>query len=295
MPGLFWIVAVVIAASIGAAVYFWQKDLRKRRAVAELAYEQAEREGRHADALQHLLALAQADGGAELAEKAGMYLLSGKAGIREADVAVLWLERSAKGGRAVAQRELGLLLLHGDGAPQEAARGVQLLTDAAHQGDEIAKQQLDRLASATITIPAQALQQAMAGSQASAPEPPALATEPAAPRVKRPVLKLKHAGVRHRVSAADGEILIGREPGVNILVAASHVSRRHATIIWDGDGNPLLVNLSKSGTSVQPSGQPAMAVDGSLRLEGEGRIGLAQDFAFAEAEKTVVTYESKLA
>jgi pSer/pThr/pTyr-binding forkhead associated (FHA) protein len=109
------------------------------------------------------------------------------------------------------------------------------------------------------------------------------------------VLKLKYAGVRHRVSAADGEILIGREPGVNILVAASHVSRRHATIIWDPDGYPLLVNLSQSGTSVQLNGQPAAAVEGSLRLEGEGRIGLAQDFAFAEAEKTVVVFEAKLA
>jgi hypothetical protein len=292
MPGPLWIVAAVVAIAIGAAVYFWQRGARRRRDEALRAYEQAERDGRYADALQHLIAVAQADGGAELAEQVGLYLLGEKAGAREPDVAVLWLERAAKGGRTAARRELGLLLLHGEGAPQDPARGVQLLTDAAHAGDEIAKQQLDRLTSATIALPAQMLQQAVASAPPTAPAP---AAEPQAPRPRRPVLKLKHAGVRHRVSAADGEILIGREPGVNILVAAAHVSRRHATITWDPDGYPLLVNLSKSGTSVQASGQPAAVVEGSLRLEGEGRIGLAQDFAYAEAEKTVVTYEAKLA
>ena len=96
---MFWIAVVVIAIGLGVAIWFWQMGLRRRRDESARAYEQAEREGRHADALQHLVAFAQADGGAATAEQVGLYLLSGKAGGREADVAVLWLERAAKGGR----------------------------------------------------------------------------------------------------------------------------------------------------------------------------------------------------
>src|SRR5215472_18267290 len=76
----------------------------------------------------------------------------------------------------------------------------------------------------------------------------------------QPVLKLKFGGVRHRVSAADGEILIGRAPDAQILVSAPHVSRHHATLIWDSEGYPVLVNLSQSGTSLKPSGEAPRTV-----------------------------------
>src|SRR5262245_46370338 len=116
---------------------------------------------------------------------------------------------------------------------------------------------------------------------AAAPASAALAV-PAAP-VKWPVLKLKFGGVRHRVSKADGEIMIGRAPDAQILVNAAHVSRHHATLIWDENGYPLLVNLSQSGTSLKPNGGAARVVETSCALEGEGSIGLFDDYAFAEA------------
>jgi hypothetical protein len=126
-------------------------------------------------------------------------------------------------------------------------------------------------------------------------EAPAVdAVLPAADAVpKNPVLKLKYGGVRHRVSRDDGEIMIGRETQANILVTAAQVSRHHATIIWDDLGYPLLVNLSKSGTSVQLEGGAPAVVDGSMRLEGVGKIGLCSDFAYAEQNQTVVDFESK--
>jgi hypothetical protein len=131
-------------------------------------------------------------------------------------------------------------------------------------------------------------------AHAPAAPPAALpAGGPAAGTPKRPELKLKYGGVRHRVSAADGEITIGREPGSIVHVGAPHVSRHHATIIWADDGYPLLVNLSQSGTSIQPDGGQAMKVDGSTRLEGTGRIGLFADFAYAESNNSVVVFEAK--
>lgn len=131
-----------------------------------------------------------------------------------------------------------------------------------------------------------------AAPEASAPAGnAAVDAAPAAP--KKPVLKLKYGGVRHHVCADDGEIMIGREPKANILVAEAHVSRHHATIIWDDRGYPLLVNLSKSGTSFHLDGAAPAVVDGSMRLEGAGRIGLCADFAFAEQNRAVVVFESK--
>lgn len=128
---------------------------------------------------------------------------------------------------------------------------------------------------------------------APAPAPaPALGT-PAAGPAKRPELKLKFGGVRHRVSKDDGEITLGRDPGSVIHVGAPHVSRHHATIIWMDDGYPLLVNLSQSGTSIQQDGGQPMTIDGSTRLEGTGRIGLFADFAYAEANNSVVVFEAK--
>ena len=123
--------------------------------------------------------------------------------------------------------------------------------------------------------------------------PFAKAPPPQPPPARQPVLKLKFGGVRHRVSAADGEIMIGRAPDAHILVSAPHVSRHHATLIWDSDGYPVLVNLSQSGTSLKPSGGAPRVVEKSCALEGEGAIGLFAEYAFAEANGTVVTYEAK--
>jgi hypothetical protein len=135
-----------------------------------------------------------------------------------------------------------------------------------------------------------------AGKESQPPTlPPAVGPEsvPAA-RTRVPGLKLKYGGVRHRVTKADGEIMIGRDVDANILVNAPHVSRHHASIIWDDEGYPLIVNLSKSGTSLKIDGQSEpVSFSSSTRLEGEGRIGLAEDFAYAEAQQTVVIYELK--
>lgn len=137
-----------------------------------------------------------------------------------------------------------------------------------------------------------------AAEVAAAAAPLAVAPAADAPAIdsapRKPVLKLKYGGVRHRVSADDGEIMIGREPKANILVAAPHVSRHHATIIWDDRGYPLLVNLSKSGTSILADGGTApVVVDGSERIDGAGRIGLCADYAFAEQNQTLVVFEAK--
>ena len=114
-------------------------------------------------------------------------------------------------------------------------------------------------------------------------------TAPARP----PVLKLKFGGVRHLVSAADGEIMIGRGPDTQINVSSPHVSRHHATLLWDPNGYPRLVNLSQAGTSLKPSGGAPRVVDGSCKLEGEGSIGLFADYAVAEANGMIVKYEAK--
>lgn len=129
------------------------------------------------------------------------------------------------------------------------------------------------------------------------PQPAAAPTSaaPAAPAnsPRQPVLKLKFGGVRHRVSAADGEIMIGRAPDAQILVSASHVSRHHATLIWDQNGYPLLVNLSQSGTSLKRNGEAPKVIETSCSLDGEGSIGLFADYAYAEANGSVVTFEAK--
>lgn len=129
-----------------------------------------------------------------------------------------------------------------------------------------------------------------------APRPPSAEPAPApavASPARAPSLKLKYGGIRHRVTAADGEIMIGRAPDANIVVSEQHVSRHHASVIWDDDGRPLLVNLSQIGTSLQVDGVPPERVDTSTRLRGEGRIGLSGDFSYAEARKIVVAYEVK--
>ncbi len=154
-------------------------------------------------------------------------------------------------------------------------------------------------AAAAATFPAGALPRAPAlppvpPPRAPAPAPSlAPAAEPA-PATRAPVLKLKYGGIRLRFTTADGEIMIGRAPDANIVVSEQHVSRHHATIIWDPNGAPLLVNLSPIGTSVQVDGSTApIFVETSHRLAGAGRIGLSADFGFAVSHQAVVAYEVK--
>lgn len=184
----------------------------------------------------------------------------------------------------------------------------QVLTESKARGEKLGKKlKLDELMAALgapVAVRAAATDPTLvpgtmtpfAPAKAPPPKPAAAPAGPvsAAPAsVPAPVLKLKFGGVRHRVSAADGEIMMGRAPDAQILVSAPHVSRHHATLIWDPNGYPRLVNLSQSGTSLKPSGEAPRVVDGSCVLEGEGGIGLFADYAFAEANGTVVTYEAK--
>jgi len=199
-------------------------------------------------------------------------------------------------------------------SPQEIE---DILGDLKRRGERIGKK-LDpqRLIAALAAVPTPLAAATIAPppvsgpvrTPAAAPSPPHRVPEPvltpvtlAAPEVARPApaakppgLKLKYGGIRHRVTAADGEIMIGRAPDANIVVSEQHVSRHHASIIWDDYGNPLLVNLSQIGTSVQVDGQPSPErVETSIRLKGQGRIGLSGEFAYAEEHQIVVAYEVK--
>lgn len=177
---------------------------------------------------------------------------------------------------------------------------------AALAEDAAEQTALAAAAAATATFPAGSLPRTPAASPVPRPAP-APASSPAPPpspapaptaapaaAARAPVLKLKFGGIRQRFSAVDGEIMIGRAPDANIVVSEQHVSRHHASIIWDDFGNPLLVNLSQIGTSVQVDGQRAPErVETSTRLTGQGRIGLSAEFAFAEEHQITVAYEVK--
>ena len=56
----------------------------------------------------------------------------------------------------------------------------------------------------------------------------------------------------------------------------------------------MLVNQSQTGCSVLVDGNSApIEVSGSIQLEGEGRIGLAAGFAYANTQQSVIFYEIK--
>jgi hypothetical protein len=195
-------------------------------------------------------------------------------------------------------------------APQEI-EGI--LAELKRRGEQIGRK-LDpkRLIAALAAAPTPLAATTIAPppARAPAPPPPRVAPPPAPPpaapaeapasapvaapsKARAPGLKLKYGGIRHRVTAADGEIMIGRAPDANIVVSEQHVSRHHATVIWDDRGYPLLVNLSQIGTSLQVDGQAPQTVETSTRLTGQGRIGLSGEFAFAEQHGIVVVYEVK--
>jgi hypothetical protein len=174
------------------------------------------------------------------------------------------------------------------------AREIQdIVRELRRRGAQIGKKlDPERLVAALADDRAAAVKPAQVALAAPAPAPAAAMPQQAEARPV--VLKLKYGGVRQRFSAADGEIRIGRASDVHVSVVASHVSRHHAIVRWDGGGHPVLVNQSKSGTSVwRDRAAGPVAVPDSMRLEGAGRIGLADDFTYAEAHKTVVVYELK--
>jgi hypothetical protein len=314
---------LVVAVAVVIAIILWARrttvgeELEKKLDEAD----KAERQGRYADALPLLLELAKHGEDGRIVERIAMYYLEGKVGARDVNSAVPWLEKAAAAGRSDAQRELGLLYLTGEGVRTNLMRAAELLEWAANIGDPVAQYHFGKMLEEGRGIPAKpekgrelvakaaaagytgaagvqtaTLFPPLAGSFAAAPKAPAVQPQPvvaAATGVKKPELKIKYAGVKQRVSAADGEITIGREPGSVIHVGAPHVSRHHATIIWDDHGYPLLVNLSQSGTSVHPEGGEPMTLDGSTRLEGAGRIGLFADFAYAESNDSIVVFEAK--
>lgn len=314
---------LIVGVAVIAAIIIWARTTTVTEEVDKKLdqADKAERQGRYADALPLLLDLAKLGDG-RIAERIAMYYLEGKVGARDVASAIPWLDKAAAAGRSDAQRELGLLYLTGEGVRINLVRAAELLEYASNVGDPAAQYHLGKMLEEGRGIPAKAevardllakaaaagyrgperaqtatLIPAVAGSIAAAPKaplPPVMPTAAApSPVARKPELKLKFAGVRHRVSKEDGEITIGRDSVSVIHVGAPHVSRRHATIIWMDDGYPVLVNLSKSGTSIQQEGGQAMTLDGSTRLEGAGRIGLFADFAYAEANDSVVAFEAK--
>jgi hypothetical protein len=89
-------------------------------------------------------------------------------------------------------------------------------------------------------------------------------------------LALTYGGRTLRFTRADGEIALGRAFENHINVPVRHVSRRHAKIVWQGNG-PVLVNLSANGCRVQfddDGGNPHLCSE-SMALHGRGLIVLA--------------------
>jgi hypothetical protein len=129
---------------------------------------------------------------------------------------------------------------------------------------------------------------------ASSPSPPPAAPAAAAPSIEpaastqsgeetilvRPQaaleLALTYGGRTLRFTRADGEIALGRAFENHINVPVRHVSRRHAKIVWQGNG-PVLVNLSANGCRVQfddDGGNPHVCSE-TMALHGRGLIVLA--------------------
>ena len=69
----------------------------------------------------------------------------------------------------------------------------------------------------------------------------------------------------------DGENVIGRDPGVTVMVASQSVSRRHAVIVVDERGATIADLHSKNGTCANglPVDQPRTLEDGSVVLFGK--------------------------
>lgn len=132
------------------------------------------------------------------------------------------------------------------------------------------------------------LRLAWIGEAVRAPEPAAVAgPQPELP----PELTLTHAGQDVRLTAVDGDIVLGRGSDCRIVVNSKYVSRHHARIEWDAHGSLRLVNLGQSGTSVRNTGESAYRrCDPLLRVAGEGDIALFANGAEAQSRGDLVHF-----
>lgn len=132
------------------------------------------------------------------------------------------------------------------------------------------------------------LRLAWIGEAVRAPEPAAV---PGPQADLPPELTLTHAGQDVRLTAVDGDIVLGRGSDCRIIVNSKYVSRHHARIEWDAHGSLRLVNLGQSGTSVRNTGESAYRrCDPLLRVSGEGDIALFADGAEAQSRGDLVHF-----
>ncbi len=125
------------------------------------------------------------------------------------------------------------------------------------------------------------------------PPPPAAEEIPVSrPRAAASVpLALTYAGQTRRFTPADGEIGLGRALDNHINVPVIHVSRKHAKIVWEGEG-PVLVNLSQNGCCIQfdsAGGTPRPCAD-RMPLQGSGAIALAPRFGQSPSGADIVKF-----
>lgn len=146
-----------------------------------------------------------------------------------------------------------------------------------------------------VPVPVPAPKPAPAAAPAPKPAPaaapaPAVAPAPAA-SARGGTLVLQYAGgTEKRFSSKDGEISIGRAVENQVSVQVTHVSRKHAKIVWEGD-TPYLVNLSQNGTCVQfeASGRQQPCEERTA-LQGSGAFALADRFGHSPTNADVVKF-----
>jgi hypothetical protein len=86
-------------------------------------------------------------------------------------------------------------------------------------------------------------------------------------------MRLRFADRELLVDKRRSSLTIGRDDGNDIVVARKRVSRRHARIEVSHN-KFVLTDQSANGTFVQSDGEESFIRRGSLRLKGQGMIGL---------------------
>ena len=129
----------------------------------------------------------------------------------------------------------------------------------------------------------------------AAVQPPAPARAPAAAPAPRTggvaAMTLRFQGTEKRFAPSDGEIFFGRGKDVHVTVPESHVSRKHAKIVWEAGGVPFLVNLSQNGTCVRfaDSGREQTCMT-RMELQGTGDIALCSRFSQVASQGEIINF-----
>ena len=106
-----------------------------------------------------------------------------------------------------------------------------------------------------------------------------MATPSLAPATRQVQISLVYAGTSMELAQSNGAVMVGRDPGCQMVVPDRMASRQHARIERRRD-KFILIDQSTNGTFVELDGEAEMVLRREeVMLRGKGRIALGHSIS----------------